>query len=293
MLKSTNSPFLRYLGGKSKPQDRDEITKYFPESFKEYREPFVGGGGIFFTVDESTRRWINDLNRPLIAIYEALKARPTEFIRDCMAIAPMSYGEPVMTKDSGVTCPKRLWEKFNELLDDQDADPALRFLFINRCSLFGRVSLDPQRRSESAFTNPEGWSDGLFRGLAGAAKSLKNTTITCSDFEWLFDQPGEDVLIYADPPYMVQTLMPRASEIYEYGFRMNDHRRLKEAVARSRHKVVLSYDNHPAIRDLYRDQFIHETSWTYVGTKDKRIGRELVITNYPVVNLRNEVAELF
>ena len=77
---------LRYPGGKSKPQARDQIKAYFPDTFAAYREPFLGGAGIFFSVDPAIPRWINDLNRPLIAVYEALKARPKEFILYAMPL---------------------------------------------------------------------------------------------------------------------------------------------------------------------------------------------------------------
>jgi DNA adenine methylase len=36
---------LRYPGGKSKAID--QIAEYIPDSFSEYREPFVGGGSVF------------------------------------------------------------------------------------------------------------------------------------------------------------------------------------------------------------------------------------------------------
>jgi len=284
--------FLRYPGGKSKPQARDQIKAYFPESFGEYREPFVGVAGIFFSVDPSIPRWINDLNRPLVAVYEALKARPKEFIADCMAITPASADEPLWKKPSGVTYPKRLWDKFYSLLDDQNADAALRYLFLNRCSMFGRVILDPQRRSRTTFSYPSGWSNGLFERLTRAADVLKDATITCSDFEWLLDEPGEDVLVYCDAPYMLETLLPKSAKLYEHGFSVADHRRLRDAVLRSKHKVILSYDDHSDIRELYKELYIHEASWTYIGRKDKKIGRELVITNYPVVKVANAVTEV-
>ena len=44
MLKSP----LRYPGGKQKAIS--QIAHYLPPKFKEFREPFVGGGSIFFYV---------------------------------------------------------------------------------------------------------------------------------------------------------------------------------------------------------------------------------------------------
>ena len=275
--------FLRYPGGKSKPQARDQIKAYFPESFGEYREPFVGGAGIFFSVDPAIPRWINDLNRPLVAVYEALKARPKEFIAACQAIAPATPDEPQVTVRSGKTHPKRLLELFDALLHDDTADAALRYLFLNRCAWNGRVMLEPDRRRRTVFTKPKGWSHGLLQRMAKAADVLRDATITNSDFKWLLDEPGNDVLVFCDPPYMKDTEYSKSGKLYEHGFTTEDHRRLRDAVARCPHRVVLSYDDHPRIRELYRKLYVHEASWTYMLRSDGRLGRELIITNYPAL----------
>ena len=55
---------LRYPGGKSKAID--QIAEYIPDSFSEYREPFVGGGSVFIYLKQKFphfKFWINDLNR--------------------------------------------------------------------------------------------------------------------------------------------------------------------------------------------------------------------------------------
>ena len=79
---------FRYPGGKSKPAIQKTILKYVPQDIKEYREPFVGGGGIFFAMPEVETRWINDLNKNLIEVYKALQERPEEFIKKCREIEP-------------------------------------------------------------------------------------------------------------------------------------------------------------------------------------------------------------
>ena len=41
---------LRYPGGKSKAIDF--LMRYLPEDFSEYREPFMGGGSMFFYIKQ-------------------------------------------------------------------------------------------------------------------------------------------------------------------------------------------------------------------------------------------------
>ena len=64
-MASVSSP-LRYPGGKQKAITK--IANYLPPSFKEYREPFLGGGSVFFHVLQTApqiKYWINDLNEEL------------------------------------------------------------------------------------------------------------------------------------------------------------------------------------------------------------------------------------
>lgn len=276
---------FRYPGGKAKASALSQIKAVFPSRFQEYREPFVGGGGVFWTLPRSMRRWINDRNRPLIAVYEALKNRPAEFAAMCAAIEPAEPGEPMVVKPSGIQYPKRLVEKFYELLNDDNADPALRYFFLNRCGWNGRVRLDSAWRHRTYFSNPKGWSPKLSRTLKDAAVIVAAARITSTDYEALFDEPGDEVLIFADPPYVKDTTLSNSGKLYEFGFGMEDHRRLRDCVLRCKHKVVLTYDDHPLIRHLYRDFYLQEASWTYSGRSDRAEGHELIITNYATNSL--------
>ena len=273
---------FRYPGGKSKSQALQQIKACFPAEYAEYREPFVGGGGVFWSINPSIPRWINDRNRSLIAVYEALKTRPQQFIESCKSIAPASAQEEMLHSKTGIPYPKRLVKLFQSYLYDDSSDPALRYYFLNRCAWNGRVILDPSRRNRASFSNPRGWSAVLPLKLAKAAEMVATAKITCSSYESLFEHPGKDVLIFADPPYVVDTNFPASGKLYEFSFSMDDHRRLRDCVLRSDHKVVLTYDDHPMIRELYRDFYIHEAGWTYSGRMDRVKGRELIITNYPV-----------
>ena len=52
---------LRYPGGKSKATKT--LSPWFPENFKEYREPFIGGGSVAFYATQAypdASVWIND-----------------------------------------------------------------------------------------------------------------------------------------------------------------------------------------------------------------------------------------
>lgn len=283
---------FRYPGGKSRTDVRKAILAVAPDHYKEYREPMVGGGGIYFGIDLMKRRWINDINPNLIAVYQALKERPQEFIAMCQAIKPMQAGEPEVYPKEGSQGRKynaRLKSKFDELAFSEDADPALRYFFVNRTVWGGRVRYD--MHSRLYFSNPQGWNIVKGRKLYEAAQLLNNTKVTCGDYACLFNTTGTDVWIYADPPYMKDTELVDSSKLYNFGFDVAEHERLARIVHNCSHKVCISYDDHPKVRELYPETVftIKKLSWKYSGTssaesqncdKSKRDGQELLITNY-------------
>jgi DNA adenine methylase len=114
---------FRWPGGKSRRTIRDLILSHRPAGVEEYREPFVGGGGVFFAAADFRRRWINDLNVGLVAVYLALRDRPEAFIDRCWAVKPAD-----------------LKAAFARVVADDKEDSAYRFFLANRCVYGGMVN---------------------------------------------------------------------------------------------------------------------------------------------------------
>lgn len=292
------SPF-RYPGGKTRKHVQDKILRRIPASFSEYREGFVGGGGIFFAIplDRIKRRWINDLNEPLISVYLALRDRSEDFISNCKAIKPAQDGEPtVLSKATSSEDSKKYNERlkllFDKFVDDNDMDSALRYFFLNRTIWGGRVSYDPKMKSRMYFSNPEGWNITKTDLLEKVSHHLKNTIITCDSYEITLSEPGDDVVVYLDPPYVVNSKLSRNSQLYEFGFTMEDHEKFRNNVLKTKHKVCISYDDHELVRELFKEKdgfFLYNETWKYSGTGKsiKDNGKELIITNYDASDITN------
>jgi len=310
---------FRYPGGKTKRTIQSIILHYAPIEINEYREPFVGGGGIFFALDGETpyngiarelptTRWINDINPGLIAVYEALRDRPVEFIAQCKAIQSMQAGEPQAYPTEGSSGKKynaRLLEEFRKAVACRHTDPAFSYFFINRTVWGGRVNYDVPSRLY--FSNPQGWNIVDTDRLEQAARHVSGVKITATDFELLLEEDGENVWIYCDPPYVKDTNLQGPSKLYQEGFAdMDDHVRFRDAVLRCKHKVCISYDDDEDgyVRSLYSDSKfrIYAKTWKYSGTssakslsdsksetvgKSKSDGKELIITNYAPKRLRS------
>jgi DNA adenine methylase len=276
---------FRFPGGKKK------VTKLIlskaPEEIEEYREPFVGGGSVFFAMPTNVKIWINDLDPYLMSVYFALRDRADEFITKCRSIDPQKPGEPLASARPGgkLLYNARLKEQFDKLAYDEAGDQALRYFFVNRVVWAGRIRYDIPSRMY--FSNPSGWNIVKTKKLEQAAEKLKNAKITIDDYKILLSEPGKNVWCYCDPPYVINTNLAESSQLYRLGFTEDDHRQFRDAVKNSPHKVLISYDDNEFIRELFKGFNIYETSWKYSGTssaegcsKKKKIGKELLITNY-------------
>ena len=278
---------FRYPGGKSKKSIREQIMMKFPKNYLEFRDAMVGGGGIFFSIPKDKKRWINDMDENLITVYQALKERPIDFIKKCREIeGPKKTDGLSPSKPNGkAKYNSRLKLEFDRLSKNRLEDPALSYLFVNRTVWAGRVNYEIESRMY--FSNPQGWNTVHGPKMEKAAEIIKDAKITCGSYQKILEEEGSDVLIYIDPPYCVNTGLEKNSKLYKYNFEENDHIELSKNIKNCKHKVIISYDDSPFIRELYSDFNINKTTWTYCGTssakthsKTKRIGKELIITNY-------------
>lgn len=258
---------LRYPGGKAKKSIREKIMSFFPDTFYEYRECMVGGGGIFFAIPENTPRWINDRHAGLIDFYIEMRDHGDDFIEKCKSIDKNNM--------------KIVFEEFKA----KESCSALEYFFINRTGWMGRVNY--QMKSRMFYSNPSGWNILSSDKIALTQQKLQGVKITCTDYSELIQAEGTNVLIYIDPPYYKNTELAPSSQLYEHNFDAKDHITLCSILKSCKHKFCLSYDSHPIILDLYKDFNINFMEWTYCGTssmdghsKTKRVGQELLIRNY-------------
>jgi DNA adenine methylase len=141
------------------------------------------------------------------------------------------------------------------------------------------------------FSNPTGWNVTKTAALEGVAEKMAGVRVTAEDYTAVLREPGENVVIYCDPPYLVNSGLSKTSQLYAHNFTLADHERFAAEVRACRHKVVVSYDDDEGgvIRSLFRGFNFHTAEWTYCGTSSakaangpqtKKVGKELIITNY-------------
>jgi hypothetical protein len=170
------SPF-RFPGGKARVASY--LCSYKPLDAIELREAFVGGGS--FSIENGfafDRVWINDLNAGLVAVYQALRDRPEQFIAACRQIAPACAGDPMTPRGSRGGAPKnaRLSAVFDAIKLNDACDQALRYFFLNRTVHSCRV--DYSRPKRMYFSNPAGWNITCGDALEQVAATLRGWRIT-------------------------------------------------------------------------------------------------------------------
>lgn len=158
---------------------------------------------------------------------------------------------------------------------------AVRFFVLNRITFSGTI--------ESG-----GYSNASFKGrftessierLSVLSNCLTETRVTNFDYSLLLQEPGEDVFIFLDPPYLSKT----QSKLYGKKGNLHtcfDHERFAELMSQCQHKWLITYDDCEEVRDNF--SFAHIYEWelqygmnNYMQGKAEK-GKELFIANYPV-----------
>jgi len=277
---------LRYPGGKSR------VAKLFADYMPrhaEYREIFFGGGAVFFHKAKAESSWLNDLHPGLYAFWVALRDHYDAFAALCEE------------QEGDLRELFNYWASRRDLMTAHDdhaiVERAVQYFFINRTVWSGRVVYDPTRQSRLYFSNPQGWSrlDRRLAHLKRVSEKLQGTKITCLPFEYCLDDALPGTFIYCDPPYMRDSLCSRTDKLYDKEFPVEAHELLARLLAKSKARVMVSYDDCPETRKLYRSKRwrIEELKWKYCGRhavskedkarniKEKKVlGNELLIMNY-------------
>jgi DNA adenine methylase len=269
-IKNIKSP-LRYPGGKSKALK--SILAEIPLSFEVYREPFIGGGSVFFAIKQLLdgkvkKYWLNDLNYDLYCFwFQAQKDIDNLVDRVSEVKKNKLEGRLLFT------------ELTQDNLDLNDFERAARFFLLNRITFSGTV--ESGGYSQQAFDKR--FTDSSIQRLYAIGKSLIDVKITNLDYEAVIKAPGDGVFIFLDPPYWIAT----KSKLYGKKGDLHtnfDHERFADNMKNCSHQWLITYDDSPKIRELFNFANIIEWDLQYGMNNYKQgkaaKGKELMIKNY-------------
>lgn len=259
---SVKTPF-RYAGGKY--YALKYLLPYINQiPHDEYREPFVGGGSVFFGKHRVARNIINDIDEELVHIYEIIKDE-----HKLEKLIALFEGE-IATKERHTVV--------KDLVPTNEIERAFKYYYINRTSYSGIMKKPAWGYRDDKSSPPHRWGDMLRK----VHKKLQDTEIKSADFSEIILEPtnSKSVLMYLDPPYF-EADQKRA---YKNHFLIEDHLRLQKLLKDTPHHFILSYDDIPAIRELYSWANIYPLTWNYntsnLKGQSRKLGQELLISNF-------------
>jgi DNA adenine methylase len=226
-------------------------------------EVFAGSAALFFAKPRSRVEVLNDINSEIVNLFRVVQYHRREFIREL----------------SHAVHARKVFEDFKAQPGLTDIQRAARYFFILKTAFGGKggTSNPPFGYGIIKF---RGWSRRYLATVSRIRRRLEGVTVECLDFAdciQRYDRPT--TFFYLDPPY-IETAQ------YRETFDEDDHRRLARALTKIRGKFLLSINDHPLARGLYRDLQTVAIPVAYSVSRDKseaaRRRTELLIANYPI-----------
>lgn len=240
-------PVIKWVGGKR--QLLDDIKANMPSQFNRYFEPFIGGGAVFFSLQQENC-FINDYNPELTNLYEVIKNNPLELIHDLTQhINNEEYYYTLRSLD-------RDQEKYQKLSKIKRAG---RFVFLNKTGYNGLYRVNKKGQNNvpyGKYKNPTIFDK---ENILKCSQLLQNTTITTGDFANIRHLVKKGDFVYFDPPYVPLNATSNFTAYTDKGFDDDMQFRLKE-LCDYIHTIgayfLLSNSYTDFILDLYREYTI-------------------------------------
>jgi len=275
-MKSYKTP-LRYPGGKSRACVK--MDQYIPNlrDFKEYREPFLGGGSVAIHITKkypNLNVWVNDLYEPLVNFWKTLQDDGDALYKRL---------QELKSRYPDVVSAKGLFLEAKELVNDDSVSPLYRacsFYVINKCSFSGLTE-------SSSFSKQASVSNFSMRGiekLPGYTEIIQNWKITNGRYQELLTD-DKSTFTYLDPPYEIgSNLYGKKGDMHK-GF---DHDGFATICDRFVGPQLISYNSSQLIKDRFKEYQAGEFDLTYtmrsVGEymREQKDRKELLLYNYGI-----------
>jgi DNA adenine methylase len=254
-------PIVPWLGGKRRLADR--IFKFFPPDHSCYVEPFAGGAALYFLKQPTDVEVLNDINGDLINLYRVVQNHLEEFVRQFKwALSSRKVFE---------------WLKMTRPETLTDIQRAARFYYLQQSAFGGKIE---GQSYGTATTTPPGLN--LLRieeTLSAAHLRLANAYIEHLSWAACVDKYDRaHTLFFMDPPYW-------ETEGYGVDFGWEQYEALAKRLGELKGKAIVTLNDHPAIRELFKAFHIEQAEHTYTvggGGREKAVS-EVLIFSWDVV----------
>lgn len=254
-----SSPIIPWMGGKRRLADR--LISLFPPH-ECYVEVFAGGAALYFMRPQGAPvEVLNDINGDLVTLYRVVQNHLEEFVRQFKwALSSRQIFE---------------WQKMTRPETLTDIQRAARFFYLQHHAFAGKVT---GQSFGTATTAPAINLLRIEENLSAAWQRLCGTYV--ENLPWLECAERYDrvhTFHYMDPPYW-QT----AGYGVDFGF--ENYERMADFMRRCKGKVMVSINDHPDIRSVFKGFMFHSVSLKYSNanqrTSKSEYVDELIITNW-------------
>lgn len=230
------------------------IINYFPEHHS-YLEPFWGSGAIFFNKPRSNIETVNDLDGNVVNLFEWIKRNPERLAHE---IYFTPYSRKVY-EDAFATEPEDSLERAVNFYIRLQMGHGFR---INGEKVGWKNDVQGRERAYAA----KDWCE-LPNRIIETAERLRGVQIECMPAVELIKRFNySNVLIYADPPYMLGT---RHGKQYRFEMDDQDHEELLDVLLAHKGPVLLSGYDSPLYIDRMRG-WHREEAESYSQTASKK-----------------------
>ena len=273
-MKSLKTP-LRYPGGKSRAVTK--MDPYFPDlrNYKEFREPFLGGGSVAIHITKKypdLTIWANDLYEPLVNFWQQLQMFGTD-LKDVLSDLKSSHNDPVSAKTLFLSSKV----KINDI-SVNNFDRAVAFYIVNKCSFSGLTE-------SSSFSPQASNANFSMRGiekLPDYSQLISKWRISNFSYDYMMDG-NRNVFMYLDPPYDIKDNLYGNKGSMHKGF---DHDKFAADCDNNDMDQLISYNSDQLVKDRFKNWNAAEFDLTYtmrsVGEymRDQKQRKELLLFNY-------------
>ena len=272
----------------------------FPLRYNRFIDVFGGSGSVLLGKARADPFEVyNDFDRNLANLFRCMKERTMAFIRelgfchlnsreDFNAIRRFfedgEFIDPYLSEELQLTEilfpppeAEELKEMRRRITEDHNVRRAAMFLKLLRFSY--------SSSGKSYACQPFDLRN-LFSLIKDLQNRLANVVIENQDFETLIRHyDRQDSFFYLDPPYF------STEDMYAVEFGWKDHVRLRDMLKGIQGKFLLSYNDCPEIRELYKDFSLFDFSRTHSMVQRYEAGkefRELLIGNYDLYERKRD-----
>ena len=245
---------IGWVGGKRLL--RPVIEKFIPTDLKAYIEPFGGAAWVLFYKEKWAECEVyNDLDGRLVNLFRCVKYHPEALIKE------LQY----------ILVSREMFNQYLKTAPVTDIQRAARFFILINFSFGGKLKnfRSGLNHCDYGFTYAPARIDAI-------NKRLQRVKIENLDFQKLIKLYDRDYsFFYCDPPYT-------KGEQYEISKNF-DHVLLRDTLKNIKGRFLLTYNDCPEIRELYKDFDITETErLTGLNRKNpkNKMYKELLIKNY-------------